>query len=138
MSTTSIVIFRPRLRVGALTPAQVYERWTVRKVGIAWGFLFLNVLTFAPKISVIPLPSFAGKIITQGALPVALLLALTVNRKLVIRPNVFLCLVTLLVFDAILTCLEAQYLRSPGCGRSRPSGANATCCSSAVNLKRWR
>ena len=36
---------------------------------------------------------------------------LTVNRKLIIRPNVFLCLVSLLVIEAILTCLEAQYLK---------------------------
>ena len=33
----------------------------------------------------------------KGALPLALLVALTVNRRIVVRPNVFLCLVSLLV-----------------------------------------
>ena len=94
-----------------LTSAQVHERWTVRKVGIAWGLLFLNVLTFAPRVSVLPLPSSIGKSITQGVLPVALLVALTANRRVVLRPSIFLCLVTLLALEAILTCLNAQYLR---------------------------
>ncbi len=62
-------------------------------------------------MSVLPIPSSLGKLITQGSLPVALLIMLTVNRRIIIRPNVFLCLVSLLVFEAILTCLEAQYLK---------------------------
>jgi hypothetical protein len=45
---------------------------------------------------------------------VALLVALSANRKLVIRPSIFLCLVTLLAIEAILTCINAQYLRSTG------------------------
>src|SRR5271165_7190765 len=114
MSSPSIVMLRPRARVkvGALTPAQAHERWAARKVGTVWGLLFLNVLTFAPHVSVLPIPSSVGKIITQGALPVALLVALTANRKLMIRPSIFLCLVSLLAIEAILTCLNAQYLRS--------------------------
>jgi hypothetical protein len=114
MSSPSIVMLRPRARVkvGTLTPAQAHERWVVRKVGTVYGLLFLNVLTFAPGLSVIPIPSSVGKIITQGALPAALLLALTANRKLMIRPSIFLCLVSLLAIEAILTCLNAQYLRS--------------------------
>jgi hypothetical protein len=84
----------------------------VRKVGTVWGLLFLNVLTFAPGVSVIPIPSLVGKIITQGSLPVALLVALTANRRVMLRPSIFLCLVSLLAIEAILTCLNAQYLRS--------------------------
>jgi hypothetical protein len=84
----------------------------VRKVGTVWGLLFLNVLTFAPGASVLHIPSSVGKVITQGALPVALLVALTANRRLVLRPSVFLCLVSLLAIEAIVTCLNAQYLRS--------------------------
>ena len=53
------------------------------------------------------IPSVAGKVITQGALPVALLVALSVNRRVIVRPNVFLCLVSLLVVGAILTVLAA-------------------------------
>ena len=58
----------------------------------------------------IHVPSAGGKAITQGALPLALLLALTVNRRVVVRPNVFLCLVTLLVVEAVITSLQPQHL----------------------------
>ena len=76
-----------------------------------WGLLFLNVLTFPPETSILHIPSTIGKIITQAALPLALLLALTVNRRILVRPNVFLCLVGLLVIEATVTCLDAQFLR---------------------------
>lgn len=114
MSSPAIVMLRPRSRakVGALTPAQAHERWAVRKVGTVWGLLFLNVLTYASGVSVLPIPSFVGKVITQGSLPVALLIALTANRRLVVRPSIFLCLVSLLAIEAIMTCVNAQYLRS--------------------------
>ena len=111
MSSTSIVVFRPRPRAGALAAAQAHERWLKRKVGTVWGLLFLNVLTWAPQTSIIPVPNSIGKVITQGALPVALFVALTANRRIMLRPNVFLCLVTLLAIEAIMTCLEAQYFR---------------------------
>src|SRR5262249_18061209 len=39
-----------------------------------------------------------------------LLLALTVNRRVIIRPNVFLCIVSMLVLEAIVTTLQPQYL----------------------------
>src|SRR5262249_54370775 len=35
-------------------------------------------------------------------------IALSMNRKLLFRPNVFLCLVGLLVLDTILTCMQSQ------------------------------
>jgi hypothetical protein len=111
VSSPSFVVFRPRSKAGGLTRAPVDERWVVRRVGLAWGLLFMNVLTFAPNVSVIPLPSSIGKLITQGVLPLALLVALTANRRGVVYPSVFLCLVTLLGIEAILTCLSAQYLR---------------------------
>ena len=71
----------------------------------------LNVLTFDPNVSILHIPATFGKIITQGSLSAALLVILTVNRRLIIRPNIFLCLPSLLVIEAILTCLEAQYLK---------------------------
>ena len=39
----------------------------------------------------------------------ALLVALTVNRRVIVRPNVFLCLVSLLVIEAIVTSLQPQH-----------------------------
>ena len=93
------VAFRSRRKVPTLAPAQVRERSVLRRVGIAWGLLVLNALTYYG--SILHIPSSVGKLITQGALPVALLLALSVNRRLVVRPNVFLCLVSLLAIEAL-------------------------------------
>jgi hypothetical protein len=70
--------------------------------------LFLNAIGYVGTI--VHIPSVVGKGITQGALPLALLVALTVNRRLVVRPNIFLCLVTLLPLEAILTALQPQGL----------------------------
>jgi len=108
---TTVAAFRPRPYVRSLAPAKASERSLERRVAWAWGFLVLNVLTFAPGVSILHIPSSLGKAITQGSLTFSLLLVLTVNRKLVIRPNIFLCLPSLLVIEAILTCLEAQYLK---------------------------
>jgi len=91
-----------------MAPAAERERSVRRRVGIVWGLLVLNTLTFYG--SLIPIPSTVGKIITQGALQVALLVVLTVNRRLFVRPNVFLCLVSLLVVGAIVTSLQPQHL----------------------------
>jgi hypothetical protein len=59
---------------------------------------------------VLHVPSALGKGLTQGALPVAVIVALTVNRKVMIRPNVFLCLASLLVIEALITSLQPQHL----------------------------
>jgi hypothetical protein len=67
-------------------------------------------LTFVPGSSVLHIPSIVGKGLTQGALPPAIVLALTVNSNVRVRPNVFLCLVTLLVVDALITCTQAHHL----------------------------
>lgn len=107
MSST-VAAFRPGRAIRALEPAQAHERSVRRRVGIAWGLLVLNTLTYAG--SIVHLPSMVGKGITQGALPAALLVALTVNRRVIVRPNVFLCLVSLLAIEAILTSLQPQYL----------------------------
>jgi hypothetical protein len=98
---------RLRSRVLPLASAEARERWARRRVGLVWGLLVVNVLTFYG--SVLPVPSSAGKAVTQGSLPVALLLALILNRRLIVRPNVFLCLLSLLVVEAILTALQPKY-----------------------------
>ncbi len=111
--TYSRVAFRPRQGVSLLTQAQAGERLerSVRvRVGIAWGLLFFNTLTFFPHTSFIPIPGTIGKAIAQAALPAALLVALSVNPKVIVRPNVLLCLVSLLVVGAVLPMLEPQSL----------------------------
>ncbi len=105
--SSSAVAFGPR---GALLPrtAQADERFVRRRVSITWGLLFLNALTFTAG-GPLHIPGAVGKGITQGALVLAFLVALSVNRRMVVRPNVFLCLVTLLAIGAIITSMQPQY-----------------------------
>jgi hypothetical protein len=102
-----VTVVRHRRRARVLSPAQVRERSVRRRVCVAWGLLVLNGLTYFG--SVLPIPSALGKLITQAALPMALLVALTVNRKVNVRPNIFLCLVCLLVLEAVLTALQPHH-----------------------------
>ncbi len=99
---------RPHRGVPLPVSAEASERSTRRRVGIAWGLLVLNVLTYYG--SLVHVPSALGKGLTQGALPAALIVALTVNRRVIVRPNVFLCLVSLLVIEAIITSLQPQHV----------------------------
>lgn len=109
--TLTVLPARPRPGVPPADPEAARDRWVRRRVGLVWGLLFLNVLTFAAGTwnqlpLIVPIPSVMGKIITQGSLPIALLLAISVNRKLAIRPNVFMCLLTLLVVVAFMAGLH--------------------------------
>lgn len=92
-----------------VSAAEVSERRLKRRVGTIWGLLILNVLSFAPDVSVIPIPASAGKAITQGSLSLALILALVLNPRLKFRPNVFLLLVTLMAAETVMTEFGAQY-----------------------------
>ncbi len=114
MSVTTTLV-RPRKPPAPADVAAVRERSTRRRVGIIWGLLILNVLTFYPKTwsgqpLLVPIPSVVGKLMTQGSLPLALLLALTLNRRLTIRPNVYMCLVSLLAVEAVVTSMEAGHI----------------------------
>ena len=80
-----------------------------RRVALTWYLLFLNCLTYFPG-GLVPLPSAAGKLLTQGSLFVALFAALTVNRRIILRPNVFLSLVSLLILGALITVLQPQHV----------------------------
>src|ERR1700761_62929 len=91
-------------------PAAARERSIRRRVCWAWYLLFFNTLTYTPGYSILDLPSKVGKGLAQGALPVAILLVLSVNPKLKFRPNVFLCIVSLLIFDMTLTAAQSHHL----------------------------
>lgn len=104
----SVAALRLRRGLPLLAPAEERERSVRRRVGIVWGLLVLNVLTYYGSFP--HLPNMAGKAITQAALPLALIVALTVNRRVAVRPNVFLCLVSLLVMEAFITTLQPEHL----------------------------
>lgn len=105
----SAIALRRRRRLASHDWAEAQDRSIRRRVGVAWALLFWNTLTFTSG-SLLPIPSHLGKAITQGTLPIALLIALTVNPRLKLRPNVFLCLVCLLVLDTVITCVTAPHL----------------------------
>ena len=76
--------------------------------------LVLNVMTFYPTTwsgepLIIPIPSVLGKLVTQGALPVALFLALAVNRRRLIRPSMYLGLYSLLIIEVAFVALQAKH-----------------------------
>jgi hypothetical protein len=103
-------ILRPRRGILPAAPPLMGERLVRHRVYLAWGLLFFNTLTYYPGYSFIHIPSTIGKVIAQSALPLALLCAVSLNRRLIVRPNVFLCLVTLIALGAFLTCLQAQHI----------------------------
>ena len=98
-------------KAAAVSPAPAdAERRTRRRVFITYGLLWFNTLTYYPGLSVVHIPSFVGKGLAQAALPVALLMALSLNRKLLLRPNVFLCLVSLLVLGSFIAALQPEHV----------------------------
>ena len=107
--SSSVTALRRHQGAVTLDPAQARDRSVRRRVFAAWGLLYFNTLTFVSG-GILHIPSHAGKALAQGSLPLAVLVALTVNPKVRLRPNVFLCLVSLLVADTVITCLQAQHL----------------------------
>ena len=119
ISAAPVTVRGPAARAAARTrrvPATRRSREkSVRiRVGITWSLLVLNVLTFYPHTwsgqpLILPIPSAIGKVITQGALPAALLMAFVVNRRCLVRPSVFLGLISLLVIEAFINSIQARY-----------------------------
>jgi hypothetical protein len=72
----------------------------LRRVWWIWALLFLNVLGYS-KGQILPMPHRVGQLLTQGALALALVLALTINPKVIIRPNVFLGLYSILAITSL-------------------------------------
>jgi len=99
-----VALIRPRPAYLPLGSAERRERSVRRRIGVAWALLVLNVMTYSG--SILPIPSIGGQLITQGSLAAALLLLLSVNRRVVIRPTVFLCIVSLLPVEAIMSATQ--------------------------------
>ena len=76
---------------------------------VVWAALFLNVLAFAGLPTLIPIPPAIAQMITQGSLILAFLLALMANPHGVIRPNLFLVLLTLMAVVALMVSIHNQF-----------------------------
>jgi O-antigen ligase len=108
MSSPATVL-RPRRGILPTAPPLTSDRLVRHRVYLTWGLLFLNALTFYQGYSFVHIPAIVGKGIAQGALPLALVCALSLNRRVVVRPNVFLCLVILIVLGAFLPALQPEH-----------------------------
>jgi hypothetical protein len=81
------------------------ERSMRRRIAWVWGLLFFNVMTYTTGPSnLIPLPHQLGKTFPELALGGALVLILTANKRFLVRPNIFMILLTAaLLFAAIMS-----------------------------------
>jgi hypothetical protein len=109
MSSPVTTVLRPRRGILPAAPSLTTERLFRHRVYLTYSLLYFNTLTYYPGYSFVHIPSTIGKGIAQAALPLALLCALSLNRSVTLRPNVFLCLVTLMVLGTILTALQPQH-----------------------------
>jgi hypothetical protein len=107
--SSSVAVSQSGRDVPSLARTTARAGWVQRRVALAWYLLVLNCLTYSPG-GLLHLPSAGGKAITQGSLYAALFVALSVNRRIILRPNVFLCLVSLLILGTLITIIEPQYL----------------------------
>lgn len=81
----------------------------LRGPAYAWAALYLNVLTFTGSL-LLPIPQPVGQAITQGMLLVALVLALLANPGVVVRPNIFLTLLTTMAVLALMVSIHNEFL----------------------------
>jgi hypothetical protein len=98
MSTLTPSVDRVQVR-GARTSALLRGPLPV------WAALFVNVLTFSSLPTAVPIPGSIGQMIIQGALVLAVLLALLANPGGVIRPSLFLVLLWMLTKRATMTSM---------------------------------
>ncbi len=73
----------------------------LRRVSLIWALLFFNALT-PEQGSLVPIPHRIAQLMTQGALFLALVLALTINPRMRMRPNWFLGLYTVLAISSLM------------------------------------
>ncbi len=73
----------------------------LRRVFAIWCLLFFNALT-PTEGAIVPIPHRVAQLLTQGALAAAIVLALTINPRLKVRPNWFLGLYTVLATTSLM------------------------------------
>ena len=98
------------LRVGRAAARPVGASALLRGPLPAWAALFANVLAFSSLPTVVPIPVSVGRLVTQGALVLALLLALLANPGGVVRPSVFLVLLTMLATVALMVSIHNEFV----------------------------
>ncbi len=87
------------------------ERAINFRVATVWALLFFNVIEVGGH-TIIPIPHTVSRVMTQAALPVALGLAYSVNRRLSFRPNTFLTLASILAVGGLLISIGVSTFHS--------------------------
>ena len=98
--------------LGVRPHPELDERAVPTLVLAAWLALFVNVLAFAGNATVLPIPRIVGQGITQGSLGIAFGLALLANRRRVVRPHLFVVLLTMLAVVAVMVSFHNAFLFS--------------------------
>ena len=81
------------------------EKRVLRRVRTVWWLLFFNVLGTGGS-PVLHIPHRVGQVMTQGALLVAILLALTINPRARIQPNIYLSVFTVLGVTSLMASVR--------------------------------
>ncbi len=104
MSVSSVAI-GPSGPRPSLADAAMADRWLQRRITLIWGLLFFNGLGFIGA-SLLPIPKPVAQLFTMGALALAVVLAICLNPRLEIRPNLVLGLATVLAVTATMTSIR--------------------------------
>lgn len=80
-----------------------------RLLFLAWGALFCNVLTPTGVSTIVPIPGPVTQAIAQGSLILAVVLALLVNPRIVIRPHLFLVLLSVMAVVALAVSIHSVF-----------------------------
>ena len=75
----------------------------------AWGALLLNVLPFLDLPVLVPIPGTVGRLVTQGTLLLAFVLALAANPAGILRRSVFLGLLSVLAFFTLMASFHNEF-----------------------------
>jgi len=81
-----------------------------RRLLLAWSAIYLNVLPFSGVAVLLPIPGAVGQLISQGALPLALLLALLANPRGLLRPNAYVVLLSAMCLLALMVSLHNPFV----------------------------
>jgi hypothetical protein len=98
------------LSVGRVASRRAGVSALVRGPLPAWAALFVNVLAFSSLPTAVPIPGSVGQMVTQGALVLAFLLALLANPGGVVRPSLFLVLLTMLGIVALMVSIHNEFV----------------------------
>ncbi|GAA4396995.1 membrane protein [Fodinibacter luteus] len=77
---------------------------------VVWALLLFNVLAPSANPTLVPIPRSIAQALAQGSLVLALGLALVLNRRLLIRPNHLLVLLSVLAVMSLVASLHNEFV----------------------------